>query len=183
MSDEIDFGSMMKTADAYHPPVQDVAPKGNYVFRITELDNTTSSGGFPMLKLRLECDEGVQWDSIVISPNEFAIQKLLGLIEAAGLDRPDPAKKEIDAKTGELSDAYAQKLLGKEVGGLVRDQTARVKDENTGAYYDDPTGRQVPRIKGYQTPAKLNGHTGPMASSAPPSQADAASKAAEDIPF
>src|SRR5215469_11645594 len=98
-------------AEAFHPGTHEVLPKGNYVVKITELEKAQSSGGYPMLKLTLESETGRQWDNIVISPNEFSVQKLLGLIDSAGVARPDPTKGEIDTSNGALTDNYVNQLL------------------------------------------------------------------------
>lgn len=163
---QFDFGAAVGAdQEAYHPPERDVAPKGNYRMKIVTQENTTSSGNYPLLKLTLESEAYVQWDNIVISPNEFSVAKLLGLVDSAGLSRPDPAKGEIDPATGKLSDAYTAKLLGREVGVIVRHQ-----------------GEMRPRVKGYIEAEKVavDGPT-PGATAAP--QSSSGQKAPEDIPF
>jgi hypothetical protein len=136
-----DFGAAVGAdAQAYTPPTQDVLPSGNYIVTVTSLENTTSSGGYPMLKLTLDNAQGRQWDNLVISPNEFSVQKLLGLIDAAGIARPDPEAGEISTQDGRLADAYASKLEGKTVGLVVRDE-----EDNR----EDHRGEVRPRVKGY----------------------------------
>jgi hypothetical protein len=145
-----DFGAAVAGDDAveaWHPASLDVLPKGNYVLKITEVDNTRSnnSNAYPMLKLRLESAVGVQWDNVVISPSEFSVQKLLGLIDSAGLARPVPGT-DIDEKDGKLSEAFASKLIGKMVGVIVRDE-----EDNR----PDHIGEFRPRVKGYRPPEEI----------------------------
>jgi len=136
-----DFGAAVGTdVAAYAPSMHEVLPKGNYVCTVAFIENATSSGGFPMLKITVENEQGRQWDNLVISPNEFSVQKLLGLIDAADVPRPDPEQGEIDAKDGRLTDAYVQRLEGKQVGVVVRDE-----EDNR----PEHAGEVRPRVKGY----------------------------------
>ena len=155
-----DFGKQVATdseLEAWHPRLQEFLPKGNYVIRITEIENVLSSGGYPMLKIRLESDAGYQFDNLVISPNEFSVSKLLGLIDSAKIPRPDPEKGEIDKESGKLSDAYVNKLIGREVGVIVRDE-----EDNR----EDHVGEYRPRVQGYVDPAILTAATtGPLGGS------------------
>jgi hypothetical protein len=146
-NDTFDFGAAVGAdTDAYHPSQYEILPKGNWLCAIEEVENETSSGGFPMLKLVLDADEGRQWDNVVISPAEFSIAKLLGLIDATGVARPDPEKGEIDPKDGRLSTGYIGKLIGRKVGVIVRDE-----EDNR----EDHAGEWRPRVKGYITPEML----------------------------
>lgn len=175
-----DFGAAAQ-GDAFHPAQQEIAPKGNYVFTIVEVEGvrTSSSNAYPMIKLRLECPEGVQWDNLVISPNEFSLQKVLGLIDSAGLTRP-VVGTDMDPKDGALSDQYLAKLHAKKVGGIVRDETEvdNRPDSRT-------RGQQItrPRIKGYVKADALKGVGPAPATAGAANPVQAANKAAEDIPF
>jgi hypothetical protein len=155
MSDSFDFAAATaKEADAYHPPTHDVLPAGNYIVKLAEIENTTSSGGYPMLRIKVENDQGVQWDNLVISPHEFSVAKLLGLIDAAGLERPDATKGEIDATSGKLDDGFVYRLEGKTVGVIVRDE-----EDNREEY----AGQVRPRVKGYVSQSVLSdANTGPL---------------------
>jgi hypothetical protein len=154
---EFNFGDAAKSTEAYHPGTAEVLPKGNYLVTVTDVENTTSSGSYPMLKLTVENDQGRQWDNLVISPNEFSVQKLMGLIDSAGLSRPDATKGEIDPSNGRLSDAYAYQLRNKQVGVIVRDE-----EDNR----PDHFGEVRPRVKGYVDPEVLTAATtGPLGGS------------------
>jgi hypothetical protein len=157
-NDIFDFAAVTSgDIEAYHPPTAEVLTKGNYVVKIVDLENTTSSGGYPMLKLTLENEQGRQWDNLVISPNEFSVAKLLGLIDAAKLLRPDVAAGEMSRENGALSDAYAMQLLNRTVGLIVRDE-----EDNR----PDHFGESRPRVKGYVDPAVLStATTGPLGGS------------------
>jgi hypothetical protein len=159
---DFDFGAHVADAEAFHPATVEALPKGNYICKITDLENTSSSGGYPMLKITLENESGRQWDNLVISPNEFSVAKLLGLIDAAKLPRPDVAKGEIDPQTGALSEPYAHLLRGQEVGVIVRDE-----EDNR----EDHVGEWRPRVRGYVDPGVLTpATTGPMGGSQAGSQ-------------
>jgi len=157
MSD-FDFGAAT-TEDAWHPRLQDTLPKGNWLVKVTEVENETSSGGYPMLKITLETDLGRQWDNLVISPNEFSVGKLFGLTDSAGLPRPVP-DTDMSTQDGRLTDAYVNKLIGKTVGVVVRDE-----EDNR----EDHKGEFRPRVQGYVDPKLLTAATtGPMGGSTSP---------------
>ena len=169
-----DFGAAA-SGDAYHPPTYNILPEGNYVATVAELDNATSSGGYPMLRVVLENDQGRQWDNIVISPNEFSVQKLLGFIDSAGLARPDIQKAEMSPQDGRLSDAYANQLVGKSVGLIVRDEED---------YRPDHVGEVRPRVKGYVSPSILKeATTGPLGGQATNGPAQTQGAQAEPLAF
>jgi hypothetical protein len=153
-----DFGAAISSdTEAYHPSTHDVLPHGNYVVKIAEIENTTSSGGYPMLRITLENEQGRQWDNLVISPAEFSVQKLLGLIDSAEVRRPDATEGEIDTQNGRLSDAYVFMLQGKSVGVIVRDE-----EDNR----PDHAGEVRPRVKGYVRATLLTAATtGPLGGS------------------
>jgi len=143
--------------EAWHPRTQDILKAGNYVVRITEIENTESSGGFPMLKITVEQDMGRQWDNLVISPNEFSVSKLMGLIDSTGVERPNPDTGEIDKDTGRLSDAFVNSMVGREVGIIVRDE-----EDNR----SDHRGEFRARVQGYVQASVLTAATtGPLGGS------------------
>jgi hypothetical protein len=160
MSDTFDFGAATApdgNVDAFHPSTVEVLPAGNYVVKISELENATSSGGYPMLKIVLDNEQGRQWDNLVISPNEFSVAKLLGLIDSAKLPRPTVETETIDPSNGRLADAYANLLIGKQVGVIVRDE-----EDNRPDHY----GEFRPRVRGYVDPDVLSdATTGPLGGS------------------
>jgi hypothetical protein len=181
-TDIFDFAAATKPDSeitAHHPSTMDVLQKGNYVVTISELQNTESSGGYPMLKLTLDNEQGRQWDNLVISPNEFSVARLLGLVDSAGLSRPDASAGEIDPATGKLDDRYVDKLLGRKVGVIVRDE-----EDNR----PDHFGEVRPRVKGYVAPDVLtDATTGPLggstAQSNPPVVGQGQSPYASDLAF
>jgi hypothetical protein len=146
-SGNFDFASAVKTGEVFNPSLDEILPKGNYVGRITQCDKGTSSGGYPQLELKLETEQGTSRDWLVISPNEFSVGRLLGLLDGCGLSRPSPEAGEINAQTGELSDVFVSKILGREVGWIVRDEP-------------DREGRLRPRVRGYCKPEMIK-HAGP----------------------
>ena len=159
-----DFAQATQDSEVFHPPTQDTLPAGNYVVKITEVTNTTSSGGYPMLKITVDNDQGRQWDNVVISPNQFSVDKLGGLFESAGVSwPPDFTKGEMDSDTGRLDDAYAYQLEGRTVGVIVRDEEDN-RPEHAGEFRA--------RVKGYVKADVLTDNTtGPLGgtqSSSPP---------------
>lgn len=174
-----DFGTAATFGEAYTPPLADRLPKGNYIGRITELENAASRNGDPMLKLKLENEQGVQWDNlVVIAGNDYVelmFSKVLALLDAAGLPRPVPGT-DIDTQTGRLSDEYTNKLLGRQVGFLVRDEPDNRPDH---------AGESQPKVNGrYVKPEVLKGKTG--ATGAPSGVASVTNGKAntdDDIPF
>jgi hypothetical protein len=145
------------------PRTQDVLVKGNYVTKITAIENATSSGNYPLLRISLECPEGVQWDNLVISPADFSVAKLKGLIVAAKVAPPSAENGEINAQDGRLSDGYIGKLIGRQVGTIVRDE-----EDNR----PDKRGQFRPRVQGYVPPEAIT-NPGAMASSPATQQAPA----------
>ena len=117
-----DFGAELGKAEAFHPSADERLPKGSYWVKIIEFDKATSSGGYPMIKIKVECDQGVQWDNLVISSHEFSLAKIKGLCESAKVAPPSVENGEMDASTGEFSDGYAGKFLGRWTGIVVRDE-------------------------------------------------------------
>lgn len=173
-----DFGDAVGTLDAYTPPIEKAVREGNYVMKCVEVENTLTKSDkhYPLLKLKWESVEGAAWENMVISPNEFSVQKLLNLIQSLGLPAPVPGT-DIDPATGKLSDEYANKILGKSAGVLVRDKTEKDNRQASPTRGQDITR---PRINGYCTPDKLAGRVGATGS---PSGNPVASRKDEDIPF
>lgn len=157
-SGDFDFGAQMQSGEAWSPPLQEILPKGNYVVKIAEATKGKSSGGFPQIELRLENEQGAIRDWVTISPTEFAISKLLGLIDGTGLRRPK-AGTEVAEQTGELSTPYVESLVGRQVGVVIRDE-----EDNR----PDHAGEMRPRIQGYTTPEQIT-KAGGSNGGAPPS--------------
>jgi hypothetical protein len=153
-----DFSDGLENVEAFYPATAEVLPKGNYIVRIHELENVTSSGGYPMLKLVLENEQGRQWDNLVISPNEFSKARLAGLINSAGIPGPS-VPEDMNPQDGRLTDAYTNRLLGRSVGLIVRDE-----EDNR----PEHAGEWRPRVRGYVKPDVLaaSGSTGPLGGSA-----------------
>ena len=140
-----DFGAAMQNGEAWSPPLQDILPKGNYVLRIAEATKGKSSGGFQQVELRLENEQGAIRDWAVFSPNDFAMNKFLGLVQSAGLPRATPGT-DINAETGELSERYVRSLVGRQVGVVIRDEED---------IRPDHAGEVRPRVQGYTTPEQI----------------------------
>lgn len=133
-------------------------PKGDHVCEIREIQagQSTSSGGYPMVVVRVGNEAGELKDWLVISsPATFG--KFTALVLAAGIPEADWPKpdQDFDSSTGRIKQEYADKLQGRKVGVVVRED------------YDNSTPPKLrPEVAGYTDPTKING-AGPTAGSAP----------------
>ena len=138
-----DFENAFATTEAYNPS-GGMLRKGKHVVTIKEVNGAgTSSGGYPEIDLRVENGDGYQKDRLYVTPKEFSIAKIMGLIVAAGIRKP--ASADVDVTDGRLSPAYLSLLEGKKVGIVVDDE------EDSRGEVDERTGKvkMWPRVKGY----------------------------------
>jgi hypothetical protein len=143
-----DFGAALhgdRAVESFHPAQQTVLPKGNYVVKITEIEQKQSSSGNWMIALKMENEEGIAYDNLVLAPNEFSMRKLAGFVESIGLSRP-VAGTDIKADSGQLSGDYVAKFMAKTIGIIVRDE-----EDNR----PDHVGEMRPRVQGYADPAEI----------------------------
>ena len=167
-----DFEQAFGQGEAFQPSPRVLLGKGGHVVKITAVENTTSSGLYPMLKLKMENADGYQRDNLVISPKAFSVAKVTGLILSAGLPRPQ-AGVDFDPSDGRLSDEYAAKLVGKTVG------IVNVMEEDR-----EEKGKWWPRVKGYCDPAQVNTDTPADTAGLPqPGANDSSDNFEPDIPF
>jgi hypothetical protein len=124
MSDESDFAGSAGTLG-----------RGRHTVRITRAETGTSLRGSAQVEVWLENGEASIRDCVVITPE--TIGRIVSLIDAASLPRPFGDDVE-DPYTGKLSQSYCDKLVGRRVHILVR-------EERTGD--DPPRTRRI--ITGY----------------------------------
>lgn len=162
MSD-FDFSS----ADAWEQTTDVFLREGNYAGPICNADPTTrTSTNKPQLVLELQDDKtnGTIRDWLVITPK--SIGKIAQLYDAAGVERPRADEVGSD---GTLSHSAADRLVGKKVGFIVRDEPS----------LKDPA-KIYGRVQGYVDRSRITS-TGSGASS---SSVSAGGRVAdEDIPF
>ena len=113
-------------------------PVGNHVMKIAYIETEQmSSGGHPMVQVRLEWDRGpeVAKDWIVISsPKTFG--KFISLVLAAGVPEAEFPKpgKDFDADTGQVKQHYGQKLLDRQIGVIVRPRSDKPEQGEVKGY-------------------------------------------------
>jgi hypothetical protein len=148
-----------------------ILPAGEHLVAVHEIDGTTtSSGGYPQIVVTLGNPEGTIRDWIVVIPS--TIGKVVQLTDAAGLERPTDEQVEADGPGYRLDPKYLGKLVGKQIGVVVRDEADR----------NDPT-RTRQRVAGY-VPASAVKKTDVPTDDWNPSQPAPQSVAdPDDIPF
>jgi hypothetical protein len=101
-----------------------ILPEGDHVCEITEIDGGgNSSGGYPQIEVRLGNADGEIRDWIVVLPT--TVGKVVQLIEAVGLERPDDDQVHVDGAGFRLDPKYLDQLYGKKVGVIVRSEPDR----------------------------------------------------------
>jgi hypothetical protein len=121
-------------------------PDGNHVCTILEIDATqTSRGGYPMIEVKVGNERGDIRDWLVIS-DQHTFGKFTSLVLAAGIPTdgyPQP-ERDFDPSDGRPKQEYAQRLLGRKVGVVVRDEP-----DNRNP------GQTRPAVKGYKLPGEI----------------------------
>jgi hypothetical protein len=145
-----------------------ILPAGEHVVEIYEADGAgpKSSGGYPQIVVQAGNADGTTRDWIVVIPS--TIGKVVQLTDAAGLERPSDAQVEADGPGYRLDPAYLEKLVGKQVGVVIRDEPDR----------QDPT-RTRQRVAGWVPASAVKQSDIPSDGFEPVSPA----VADDDIPF
>lgn len=163
------------TTDPWEVSTDTILPAGNYVCKITEAEDDTSSGGYPQINLRVEDEEGNGAIRDWLTITEASFGKVVALAQAAGVSPTETEQKHFQDKGGRAPKTWLNKLVGKSVGVVVRDEPD---------YKDATKMRQ--RVQGYVAPERVSGRTGPAASSdVTPANAAAAPVSTDDeaLPF
>lgn len=151
-----DFENAFGQGEAFHPSTKQRFEVGPNVGTITEINGEgTSTNGFPQIDVVLENGPKRIKDRLTISPKEFSVAKVVGLVEAAGVRRP--TSDDVNATDGRLSAAYLKLFEGKQVGFVVFDEEDRAGE------VDDRTGKvkMWARVRGY-VPAEVVGAEVPI---------------------
>src|ERR1051325_6389184 len=129
------------TTDPGEVSTDTILPAGNYVCKITEAEDDTSSGGHPQINLRVEDEEGNGairgWPTIT----EASFGKVVALAQAAGVSPTETEQKHFQDKGGRAPKTWLNKLVGKSIGVVVREEPDS----------QDPTNTR-PRAQGYVAP-------------------------------
>jgi hypothetical protein len=156
------------TEEAWSVSTGGILPAGEHLVEIYEVEGDgTSSGGYPQIVVKASNADGSITDWIVVIPS--TIGKVVQLTDAAGLERPTDAQVEADGPGYRLDPKYVAKLVGKQVGVVVRDEADR----------NDPTKIRQ-RVAGWVAPGVVKKSDVPSDASdfqAPATVSD------DDIPF
>jgi hypothetical protein len=120
-----------------------ILPAGEHLVEVVDIEgDSTSSGGYPQIVVNVSNADGQIRDWIVVIPS--TIGKVVQLTDAAGLERPTDAQVEADGPGYRLDPKYLDKLVGKQVGVVVRDEADR----------NDPS-KVRQRVAGYVAPSSV----------------------------
>lgn len=146
---------------------------GDHICEILEIDGTgTSSGNHPQIEVKVGNAEGEIRDWIVVIPT--TIGKVVQLTDAAEIERPSDDEVVPEGTGFRLAPAYLNRLLGKKVGVIVRQEPDR----------QDPT-KMRDRVKGYVPAHKIKPSDVPMNTGIPVAAGGFPGTATsdDDIPF
>jgi hypothetical protein len=123
---------------------------GNHICDIREITagpDTTSKNGYPEVRLKLANEHGSLRDWITIS-STTTFGQFTSLVLAAGFPESEwpQAGTDFDPTNGMIYQAYADKLLGKVVGVVAREEPDYRNPEKTRT-----------RVKGYVPPSEIEG--------------------------
>jgi hypothetical protein len=115
-------------------------PVGNHVCEILEIEagpDVRSRNNYPEVRLKVGNTQGTLRDWITIS-NEKTFGKFTALVLAVGFDQADwpQAGEDFSTEDGHVKQSYANKLLGRRVGVVAREEP-------------DQQGSPRIRVKGY----------------------------------
>jgi hypothetical protein len=148
-----------------------ILPAGEHLTEVLEVEGDGwSSGGYPQIVVTVGNDDGQIRDWIVVIPS--TIGKVAQLTDAAGLERPSDAQVEADGPGYRLDPKYLQKLVGKKVGVVVRDEPDR----------NDPT-RTRQKVAGFVPADAVKSDVPSDTSQFAPTATVPSSVADDDIPF
>jgi hypothetical protein len=166
-------------AQAWLPPLTTQLPAGNFVVMIDEARDSTSKSNNPQIELIMSSPQGGCRDWVTLAPNQFSMDKAVGLFYAAGVlgDGEVPSEDDLVDPTVDLrlKPAFIAKLIGRQVGVVIRDKPD----------LKDPTQTR-PQVQGYR-PASDISSSGALPTSDVTNAADLAafssSTADSDLPF
>lgn len=157
------------SAEAWETSTGEYLGVGNHRVTIEEAEDASSAQGKPQIALLFRNSGGIKKDWC--NYNSGFLARVVALFDAAGVERPQVG--EFDPQDNcRLSEACRKRLVGKEVGIVVR------LEED----YKDAT-KQVPRVKGYVPASKIDGSGDTRGLPEPAAQASAASSRDDSIPF
>jgi hypothetical protein len=107
-----------QNADAWSVSTDTMLPVGNHLVTIQNPVMSETSTGKPQLELKVENELGAIRDWLVITPN--SIGKIVMLYDAAGVERPQEG--EFNPENGWLTDAAVDRLHGRKVGVVIREE-------------------------------------------------------------
>lgn len=130
-----------RNTEPWEVSTETILGPGNYIVTIIEAEDGTSSGGHPQVSLLLKNDQGQirAWQVIT----DASIGQIVALAQSAGIELPGDE----DIVEGlRLRQAYYDRLIGKQVGIVVREEPS----------WKDPT-KMRSTVAGYVEPAKITG--------------------------
>lgn len=159
-------------AEAEAWTVSTLLPVGNHVVEIREANDASTNGGDPQVHTRLVNADGDIQDWVYYRGDMLG--KVVALFDAAGIPRPGPGEFDPNDKC-RLTDACRNRLLGKRVGIVVREEDK----------YGGAPGEKVRRVQGYLKADGVAGAAPPPATtqSAPVSGGGQRTFGDDDIPF
>lgn len=157
-----------QSTEAWEVQLEQILPAGNYVAKIDEASDGTSSGGYPQIELKMTNALGAIRDWMVIT--ETSIGKVVALAQAAGVALPIDDDI-VDQNSLRLKQVWIDRLVGKTVGIVVRDEPD----------YKDPTKIRQ-RVQGYVDPSRIASAPSDIPNGATAFQTQA-KKSSDPLPF
>lgn len=152
--------SAFEDTEAWVPNLA-LPPGQHRVLIKSALSTSTKRTGGPMVELELANGDGNIKDWITTQvPDEsvrgssIGIQQIAALFDAARVFRPKEG--EYDPADMRIHQVALNRLAGREVGIVVRNEEGKVKDKDTGA----ETTKMFARVKGYILPSDVQASTG-----------------------
>ena len=127
-----------KSTEAWDQAIDSYLPPGNHIVDIQVAEDGTSSKGNPQIELRVGNPEGILRDWLVIT--HATVGKIVQLAEAAGVPIPDDDDI-ADLETLRLKQTWIDKLLGKRIGVVAREEIFNEKPRT--------------KVQGYVTPERI----------------------------
>ncbi len=158
-----------ESAESWDVSTATLLPNGNHVCEIRDATTGRSSGNFPQIELEVFNDNGSRKDWLVYGDQGgYGVRKVATLFRMAGVQL---SNEDQDAD-GCLTQAAVERLNGKKVGVVIRDEEDRRNP-----------GQTRPRIKGYVDPSTIDTAQAVAASAGSSSRGGSSPVADEDIPF
>jgi hypothetical protein len=159
---QFDYGS----TEAWETSTDVMLTVGNHVVTIVDPVPGESSAHNPEIQLKVENDKGSMRDWIQIT--DKTVGKVVQLFDAA--KEPPPGEGEFNPDTGALTQACLDRLNGKKVGVVIREEANQ-----------DPSKPPRSRIKGYVEASRVNEKQSDVPSDGV--AVAAGSSRTDDIPF